>query len=87
MNKKKNRILFWIINGMIALVVLIFIIQNWHKVTFNLLGLKIEGFGFLVFLVIFLLGFVSGGLWEHFRSRKKGKNLDQYDNVQDSLPL
>lgn len=73
MEKQKNRIWFWILNGIIALVVLIFIIQNWQQVTFNLLGLKLEGLGFLVFLVIFGMGFAAGWLWESLRSRKKQK--------------
>ncbi len=79
MEQKKNRIMFWIINGIIAAVVLIFIIQNWGKVTFNFLGLKLEGYGFLVFLVIFALGFLSGWLWQFFRGRKKerGKTKDK----------
>ncbi len=72
--EKKNRILFWVINGLIAAVVLIFIIQNWGPVQFKFLGLKLEGYGFLVFLVIFLLGFFSGWLWSLFRSLKKRRN-------------
>jgi len=82
MEQKKNRIMFWIINGLIAAVVLIFIIQNWGKVTFNFLGLKLEGFGFLVFLVIFALGFLSGWLWEFFRNRKKGKKQEKGKDIQ-----
>jgi len=73
MEQKKNRIMFWIINGLIAAVVLIFIIQNWGIVTFNFLGLKLEGYGFLVFLIIFVLGFLSGWLSEFFRSKKREK--------------
>ncbi len=74
MEQKKNSILFWVINGLIALVVLIFIIQNWGPVKFNFLGLRLEGYGFLVFLVIFLLGFFSGWLWAYFRGRKNRHN-------------
>ena len=81
MEQKKNRIMFWIINGLIAAVVLIFIIQNWGKVTFNFLGLKLEGFGFLVFLVIFALGFLSGWLWVFFRSRRKGKDKEKNKDI------
>ncbi len=77
MEQQKNRIWFWVINGLIALVILIFIIQNWGKVSFNFLGLKLEGYGFLVFLVIFLLGFLSGWLWAYFRGRKKRRNARQ----------
>ncbi len=77
MEQQKNRIWFWLINGLIALVVLIFIIQNWGKVSFNFLGLRLEGYGFLVFLVIFLLGFLSGWLWAYFRGRKKRRDTKQ----------
>ncbi len=74
MEQKKNRIIFWIINGLIALIVLIFIIQNWGVVKFNFLGLRLEGYGFLVFLVIFFLGFFSGWLWSYFRGRRERRN-------------
>ncbi len=73
MEKQKKRVWFWVLNGIIAVVVLIFIIQNWQSVTFNLLGLKLEGLGFLVFLVIFGIGFAAGWLWESLRVRKKQK--------------
>lgn len=76
MENKKNRTWFWIITVVIAAFVLIFIIQNWDKVTFNFLGLRLEGFGFLVFLVIFVLGFGSGWLWEFFRNKKNAKEKD-----------
>ena len=81
MEKKKNRAWFWILNGLIALIVVIFIIQNWGKVTFNFLGLKLEGYGFLVFLVIFVLGFFSGWLWENLRRRKQQKMKDKAEDV------
>ncbi len=81
MEKKKNRTWFWILNGLIALIVVIFIIQNWDNVEFNFLGLKLEGYGFLVFLVIFVLGFFSGWLWENLRRRKQQKLKDQAEDV------
>ncbi len=77
MEQKKKGILFWVVNILIAAVVLIFIIQNWGKVEFNFLGLKLEGFGFLVFLVIFVLGFVSGWLTAYFRTRKPNRKSKQ----------
>lgn len=81
MEQKKKGVLFWVVNILIAAVVLIFIIQNWGKVTFNFLGLKLEGFGFLVFLVIFVLGFLSGWLWAYFRTRKQKRKPDQDKDV------
>ena len=88
MEHKNNRIFFWVINALIALVVLIFIIQNRGAVEFNFLGLKLQGYGFLVFLVIFLLGFFSGWMWSYFRARKKRhgeKRLEEarYANDKD----
>lgn len=84
MEKQKNRVWFWILNGIIAVVILIFIIQNWQQVTFNLLGLKLEGLGFLVFLVIFAMGFAGGWLWENLRWRKKQKQDSKKHNEQSS---
>lgn len=71
MEQKSKPIFFWVVNILIALVVLIFIIQNRGPVEFNFLGLKLTGYGFLVFLVIFLLGFFTGWMWSYFRGRKK----------------
>ncbi len=79
MERKKNPFWFWLINGLIALVILVFIIQNWGVVTFTFLGLKLEGYGFLVFLIIFLLGFFSGWLWSYYRGQqqKRQANMEQ----------
>jgi uncharacterized integral membrane protein len=79
MENKKNHTWFWIITVLIAIFVLIFIIQNRGMVSFNFIGLKIEGYGFLVFLVIFLLGFFSGWLWEFLRCRKKENSVKKSD--------
>ncbi|MDR4987726.1 MAG: hypothetical protein RG741_02660 [Bacteroidales bacterium] len=76
MEKKKSQIGFWLVSTLVGIFALIFIVQNWDKVTFNLLGLRLEGFGFLVFLVIYALGFVSGWLWEFFRNKKNTKAKD-----------
>ncbi len=73
MERKKQSIWFWIVNGLIALVILLFIVQNWGMVTFNFLGIKLEGYGFLVFLIIFFLGFFSGWFWSYNRNRRKNK--------------
>ncbi len=73
MEEKKNRVMFWVIKGLIALVVLIFIIDNWDPVKFQFLGFELKGYGFLVFLIIFLLGFFGGWLWSYSRQLKKGK--------------
>ncbi len=75
MEQRKNRVFFWVVNGLIALFLLVFIIQNRGEITFRFLGLKLVGYGFLVFLVIFLLGFLSGWLWAYFRGRRKKRQM------------
>ncbi len=83
MEQQKKSILFWIINGLIALVIVIFIIQNWDQVTFTFLWLEIKGYGFLVYPVIFLLGFLSSWLWSLYRDRrKKREEKDQSRTYQ-----
>ncbi|MFP4064063.1 MAG: hypothetical protein ACLFN2_07815 [Bacteroidales bacterium] len=77
MEEKKNHIMFWVINILIAVILLIFIFQNRGLVRFNFLGLRLEGYGFLVFLIIFLLGFFGGWLWSYFRQQRKGKNSEK----------
>lgn len=77
MEKKKNHFWFWLVNGLIALVVLLFVIQNWQPVKFNFLGLHIEDYGFLVFLVIFLVGFITGWLWSYFRRQSRKEQAHQ----------
>ena len=74
MEPKKRSILFWVVNTLIALIILIFIIQNWDKVTFTFLWLEIKGYGFLVYPVIFLLGFLSSWLWSLYRDRRKKRD-------------
>ncbi len=79
MEEKKNRTWFWILNGAIAIIALVFIIENWAKVSIRFFGLEIQGAGFLIFLFVFALGFFSGWLWSYFRgvktARKKQKEL------------
>lgn len=77
MEEKKNHIMFWVINILIAVVLLIFVFQNRGLVRFNFLGLRLEGYGFLVFLIIFLLGFFGGWLWSYFRHQKKDKKPEK----------
>ncbi len=73
MEKQKNRIKFWALNGIIAVVIIIFIIENWKDVTFKLLGTTLTSKGFVVFLIVFAMGFASGWLWEYHRKRKQQK--------------
>ncbi|TVR40886.1 MAG: DUF1049 domain-containing protein [Bacteroidia bacterium] len=81
MENQKKSILFWVVNGLIALVVIIFIIQNWDKVTFTFLWLEIKGYGFLVYPVIFLLGFLSSWLWSYYRRMQKKREEKRKDKT------
>jgi len=72
-NPKKTNVFLMIFYGIIAVLIVVFIIQNWQSVTINILGLKVEGKSFIVFLVIFALGFVSGWFFEYLRHSRKAK--------------
>lgn len=72
-DQKKTNTFLLIVYCIIAVLVMVFIIQNWQSVTINILGLKVEGKSFIVFLVIFGLGFVSGWLFEYLRHSRKAK--------------
>jgi uncharacterized integral membrane protein len=81
MEKKKNHIWFWLLNGLIAIVAVFFVIENWTEVSVKLFGLEIRGYGFLVFIVIFLMGFGTGWLWSYFhRSRIKRLSREKNGN-------
>lgn len=55
----------------IAILLVVFIAQNWQPVNINVFGLKVEGRSFIVFLVIFALGFFSGWIWRYLRHSHK----------------
>jgi uncharacterized integral membrane protein len=71
MKEKKNRTWFWILYGIIAVLLIIFIFQNIKPVELQFLIIDIKGPIFLVFLVIFFLGFAGGWAWEYFRRTRK----------------
>ena len=88
MEKKKNQIWFWLLNILIAVVVVFFVVENWAKVSIKLFGLEIVGFGFLVFIVIFLMGFGTGWLWSYFhrsRIKKQAKEEKGYSTFEEEM--
>lgn len=76
METKKDHTWFWIITGLIVALIIIFIAQNHQPVRIRFLIIDISGAGFLVFLVVFFLGFFGGMGWENFRKiRKENKRI------------
>ncbi len=73
MEQKKDRTVFYVVIGIIALLVLVFILQNREEISIRFLGLNIDGPRYLVYLILFGLGFFSGWLWRFLRRSKKEK--------------
>jgi len=71
MEQKKNRTLFYIINGVILILLLVFIMQNRQEVFVKFLGLQAIGPAFMVYVILFALGFFVGWLWKFFYFRSK----------------
>lgn len=69
--KKTTNTLLMILYGIIAILAIVFIVQNWQPIPINVFGIKAEGRSFIVFLVIFVLGFFSGWLWKYLRESRK----------------
>ncbi|GEM_PF-854968 len=85
MKPERNRIWFWILNGIIAVLLIVFIVLNYGTVDLNFWGLKLSGPAFLVILVLFFLGFLTGWLWAYIRYARKEreKNKSQKNNQED----
>lgn len=71
MELKKNRTWFWIITMLILALLIVFIAQNHQNVRIQFLVINLTGPGFLVFLVVFFLGFFSGMGWDYFRRQRR----------------
>lgn len=71
MEQKKDRTWFWVINGLIAVLLLIFILQNRGEATIKYLGISLDGPAFLIYVVLFFLGVFVGWLWTFFHHLKK----------------
>ncbi|MEE4177935.1 MAG: LapA family protein [Bacteroides sp.] len=69
--KKTTNVLLMILYVIIAILLVVFIVQNWQPVNINIFGLKVEGRSFIVFLVIFILGFFSGWFWSFLRQTRR----------------
>ncbi|HSV87581.1 MAG TPA: hypothetical protein VLH61_02975 [Bacteroidales bacterium] len=53
------------------IIIAIFIGQNWQPLTVTLLGIKIEGKAFFVFICLFAAGFALGYLLCKYRKKSK----------------
>ncbi len=82
MEKKKSRTWFWILNVLIAVVVVVFVVENWAEVSLKFFGMEIRGYGFLVFPAIFLLGFLAGWLWSVLHRLRKKKKANEEEFVK-----
>ena len=75
MEKKKDRTWFYVVNGLILIVLMIFIIQNRGEIEIKFLGIAIKGYAFFVYVILLGIGFFSGWLWHYFHTNKKEKQL------------
>lgn len=75
MEQKKDRTVFYVVIGIIAILVLVFILQNREAISIRFLGLSVDGPRYLVYLILFGLGFFSGWLWRFLRHTRKEKSL------------
>ncbi len=73
MEQKKDRTWFYVINGIILVLLMIFILQNRQMITIKYLGLNIDGPAFFVYVILFGIGFFAGWLWYYFHRSKKEK--------------
>jgi uncharacterized integral membrane protein len=74
MEQKKDRTWFWILNGLIALLLLVFILQNRGPASIKLLGISLEGPRYLLYVILFALGFFAGWLWTYFRCVRRNRS-------------
>lgn len=82
MEQKKDHTLLYVIIGLVTILVVIFIFQNREAISIRFLGLSIDGPRYLVYLILFGLGFLSGWLWR-FLSRNR-KKISRKDTVPDN---
>lgn len=71
MEKKKNNTWFWILTFLIGALIIVFIAQNHQSVKIEFLVINLTAPGFLVFLMVFFLGFLGGWAWENVRRARK----------------
>lgn len=83
-NQKNKHTILLILYGIITVLIVVFIIQNRTPIEINLLGFKVAGRSFVLFLVIFGLGFVSGLFFEHLRLSRKARRLAKKEENQVS---
>ncbi|MFO7979015.1 MAG: hypothetical protein R6U64_10180 [Bacteroidales bacterium] len=74
METKRNSTWFWILTSLIVALIIVFIAQNTESVNIEFLMINLTAPGFLVFLVVFFLGFLAGWGWENIRRARKRSN-------------
>jgi len=79
-SEKKSNTFLWIVYGIIAILLVVFVLQNKAEIDINLLGLKLAGRAFVVFPVLIGIGFFFGWLFEYIRhSRKASREERRFD--------
>ncbi len=71
METKKNNTWFWILTILIVALIIVFIAQNHESVNIKFLMINLTAPGFLVFLLVFFLGFLAGWGWENIRRARR----------------
>jgi len=80
---KKHRLalIMW---GIVAVIFIVLIFLNNQPFELNLIFFKLKGNTFLLALVVFALGFLSGWLWSYIRnvSRQKKEKRESQKRVK-----
>jgi uncharacterized integral membrane protein len=76
-NPKKTNTFLVIVYVIIAILLVIFVLQNKALIDINLLGLKLSGRAFVIFPILIGVGFVSGWLFEYIRHSRRAKREEK----------
>lgn len=79
-SEKKSHTFLWIVYGIIAILLVVFVLQNKAEIDINLLGLKLAGRAYVIFPLLIGIGFFSGWLFEYIRrSRRASREEKRFD--------
>lgn len=76
-NPKKTNTFLVIVYVIIAILLVIFVLQNKALIDINLLGLKLSGRAFVIFPILIGVGFFSGWLFEYIRHSRRAKREER----------
>lgn len=76
-NQKKTNTFLVIVYVIIAILLVIFVLQNKALIDINLLGLKLSGRAFVIFPILIGVGFFSGWLFEYIRHSRRAKREER----------